>query len=633
MDGAAPEVGAQAEALTVAGSSARITASLSSVATAQLATSTAIAATSRPTVSATVSPTLTAALKSAVLIPNRVRLPPAVCPPPVGARPDPTLVNTDPFVLSRFPLERVYEQLLSSVGAASPSAVSLYQQLWDSLDTTANAKFSGAAHCDANGGTINGFPIDCPRPETQLKNTTPAKFTPVALFNRFDLSPSDGSSCGEYRIIYAMNDSSSGGGNPYGGGGTVPRIPQPIPQPIPGPGPIEFESTVLSARIAPSIATNLTSITALRPTAINTAAISGAINIGTIGFPPPPPPPPPVAVNGRSFIIFEGMLPNPNPSCGVEMCRPVVQFWENLATLDPTTSAGQQALGDRLEQFYFSGIPGFEPVVHARHYGQAGGGGYGHSGGQIRTNMFVDFVNWQLREFHLVSDCSTGSCGLRLDPVTVKTNPFAEMFDSDNASPNAKAAAFRGEFPAQTHTLTNDVVTQISMSVDDQYNAGQSGSQDPGESYEFQFNLASPSNTFSAAINSQLLSPAIMRPDLTAADITRRATTQSCAGCHQLSNGAHLGGNTNPVWPNSLGFVHVDEHSNLSPALWCSFLPARKSTLDAFNGSASRSCPPVTGVLTAVQPTFIIDPQISVAQLPQIAPAALTVAGRALGPN
>jgi len=531
-------------------------------------------------------------------------------------------------VLSRFPLQRVFEQLLSSASVTTPSAVSLYQQLWDSLDTSANAKFAGVAHCDANGSTINGFPIDCPRPETQLKNTSPAKFSPVALFNRFDLSPSDGSSCGEYRIIYAMNDSSSGGGNPYGGGIIArPPVLQPIPNPIPGPGPVEFASTTISAQISPSLNT----LSALRPAAISTAALSGAINLGTIGFPPPPPPP--VTVNGRSFIIFEGMLPNPNPSCGVEMCRPIVKFWEDLATLDPNTAAGQQALGDNLEQFYFKGIPGFEPVVHARHYGQAGGAGYNHSGGQIRTNMFVDFVNWQLREFHLVNDCSTGSCGLRIDPVTVKTNPFAEMFDSDNPGSSPKASAFRGAFPTETHSLSNDVVTQISMNVDDEYNAGQSGSQDPGENYEFQFNLAVQPNAFSAAINSQLLSPAIMRPDLSAADITRRATTQSCAGCHQLSNGAHLGGNTNPVWPNSLGFVHVDEKSNLSPALWCSFLPARKSTLDAFNGSAARVCPSRTTVLTAVAPTFIIDPEITVAQLPQIAPAALTVSGKVLGPN
>src|SRR6185369_17666643 len=35
------------------------------------------------------------------------------------------------------------------------------------------------------------------------------------------------------------------------------------------------------------------------------------------------------ANGSRDFIIFEGILPNPNPSCGIESCRPVVKFWES----------------------------------------------------------------------------------------------------------------------------------------------------------------------------------------------------------------------------------------------------------------------------------------------------------------
>lgn len=475
-------------------------------------------------------------------IPSKPGPKPAMCPPPDGTRPDATLVNTDAFVLERFPLSRVYEQLIALAGATSPTATELYQQMWDALDTSANAKFKGP-HCDDDKSTINGFPIDCPRPETILKDTDPSLFTPVALFNRFDLSSSDGAICGEYRIIYALK--------------------------------------------TPDVA-------------------------------------------GREFIIFEGILPNPTPACGIETCRPVVEFWENLAALDPNTPRGQQALAGGLEQFYFKGLRGFEPVVHPNHYGATGGGGYGQrSGGQIRTNMFVDFDEWQLREFHLVTQCdlAANGCRLVLDPVTVKTNPFHEMFNISNPAPDPRAGAFRSMFPGQSLALSNDKINQISMGVDDRFNAGQSTSQDVAEHYERQFDLGAPPNTFSDAIKTEL--GAIMRTDLTPNDITRRATTQSCAGCHQLSNGAALGGKLNPTWPRSRGFVHVDESGFLSQALWCEFLPARKAILDGFFASAPEICDPTK----PVRPVVVLDSTQSLNALPPVQPGGLTVAGKITGPN
>jgi len=286
--------------------------------------------------------------------------------PPDGTRPDPTLVNTDSFVLSRFPLDKVYKQLISTAGVGAPTSTQLYRQLWDSMDTAANGQFT-APHCDNNGSTINGFPIDCPRPETQLKKTLPSKFTPVALFNRFDLAASDGSNCGEYRIVYAMNNSGGGGG--YPGGGFNPELPieqQPIVDPNP-PDPIG--PIVVGTR---ALAVSTASASVLNPAKLSSAALKASvieatpITVGPSIIITPPPQP---TVNGRAFVIFEGILPNPKPFCGLEMCRPVVKFWENLASLDATTAAGQQALADGLEALYFKGLPGFEPVVHHAHYG------------------------------------------------------------------------------------------------------------------------------------------------------------------------------------------------------------------------------------------------------------------------
>lgn len=458
---------------------------------------------------------------------------PATCPPPDGTRPDPTLVNTDAFVLSRFPLARVYQQLLTLSGASAQRPVDVYQQMWDSLDLSTSAKFDGP-HCDDRDATINGFPVDCPRTETTLKRTEPSVFSPVALFNRFDLSAADGSHCGEFRIVYALT------------------------------------------------------------------------------------PPLSAFVFGRDFIIFEGVLPNPNPKCGVEACRPVVDFWEGLAAIDAGTAVGQRALADSLEKFYFAGLTGFEPVVHPQHYGAAGG--------QIRTNMFSNFVEWQLREFHLSSRCDEGGqCRQVLEPVTVKTNPYNELFKLPSSASDARASIFQTSFPAQVKALSNDAVAQISFTSEDRFNAGQSTSQDANERYEVQFGSSSVPNTFGDAISAELGN--LGRSDLTPADIVRRATTQSCAGCHQLSNGVALGGKLNPTWPSSRNFVHVDESGFLSPALWCDFLPARKSVLDGFASSPARACSDQPEI---VPPVVVVDRD---AELPVATSDDLTISGRLAGSN
>lgn len=487
-----------------------------------------------PSVFETTPVTVRPELASAVLIPSK-RLPRGLfCPPPAGTRPDPTLVNTDPFVLSRFPLRRVFDQLVSLSATGLPAPIELYQQMWDTLDVKAAAKFPAAPHCnDVIPPSTNGFPIECPRPESVLKNSAPKVFEPVALFNRFDLAPPDGAHCGEYRIVYAMT-----------------------------------------------------------------------------GAP------------GRNFVIFEGILPNPKPTCGLEACRPVVDFWEKMSSFDPTTAAGQLDLANALDAFYFKGLPGFEPVVHPDHYGNGGGGGYGANGrGQIRVNMFAG-AQWQLREYVLTSRCRTGLCPLVLRPVTVKGNPFAELFDPGSAL--SRAPAFQAAFPGTVHMLSVGSLNQISMSIKDVFNAGESNAQNFFENYDVQL---APPNAFASAI-----AAASTDPTLTATDLAKRATTQSCAGCHQLSNGAALGGGL--TWPNSLGFVHVDENSELSAALWCEFLPARKAVLDGFAASPMRMCPPrIITPEVRVAPVFVLDPGVRIEQLPQTETENLTVSGKIAGPN
>jgi hypothetical protein len=111
------------------------------------------------------------------------------------------------FLDANFKLSTVLNAILALSDAPGQTATDLYQRLWDTQRTAANGVFKEAfaPHCNDAGTTVNGFPVDCPRTEGDLATGSPdVQFRPVALFNRFDLAPIDGSHCGEYRIIYAM---------------------------------------------------------------------------------------------------------------------------------------------------------------------------------------------------------------------------------------------------------------------------------------------------------------------------------------------------------------------------------------------------------------------------------------------
>ena len=88
-----------------------------------------------------------------------------------------------------------------------------------------------------------------------------------------------------------------------------------------------------------------------------------------------------------------------------------------------------------------------------------------------------------------------------------------------------------------------------------------------------------------------------------------RALTQSCAGCHQLSNNALLGGLDASggllTWPASAGFVHAVEDGTRSPALNNVFLPKRKAVLEQFLADTCTST--CTGV-RARRPAVAADP-------------------------
>ncbi|HEU4522349.1 MAG TPA: hypothetical protein VFT12_10120, partial [Thermoanaerobaculia bacterium] len=303
----------------------------------------------------------------------------------------------------------------------------------------------------------------------------------------------------------------------------------------------------------------------------------------------------------KNLIIFEAVLPNPRPGCR-EGCIPVAEFWRSLSgESDPVKRA------QALDRFFYTGLPGFRPVVHVDHYSATGvSSGYGSSGsGQIRTNQFLQ-QPWVLKEFKTVLDCGVTPCTFNFVPIMVKTNPHGPLWNEDD--PHVLGPAFRSNTESQLPRLEVNALTRFGYEVDLPHDAGQSISQFiPAfiDNYRQQMNLASTSTSFRANLGGG---------SLTADQVANRAVAQSCAGCHNpatfgINAGGAIGTVTTPPgssvasttqWPDVVpdGFVHVNVPpasprpefagnpafggglgQELSPALLDFFLPDRADFL------------------------------------------------------
>jgi hypothetical protein len=368
-------------------------------------------------------------------------------------------------------------------GGAEAAALALYQQMIGTLN---------APTCT---GTVNGFPVDCPS-EGKIATTNPFTGTggkdivvPVAVVNRFDLAPSDGSNCGEYRIVYAIQ-----------------------------PSDIEFAQ--------------------------------------------------------RFLLIFEATLPNPTPEKGLKACLPVAQLWDSLSAPGISTTT----VVDTLQKFYFKGFTAngvtFAPVVQASNYGF----GFPNNAntGQIRLNMLSEQLDWELRQFELSQACPDGGggCTVTAANTSVTNNPFGGLFRTGGGSD----PTFEAQFPSQVAALAKGTIPGISMITPQQDNGGES--DESGSPTQFQNYLSAASGNTALLDNIQTALTKISSK-LTPTDILNRATTQSCAGCHELSAGTSLGGKL--TWPASNGFVQVEEsNGQQSIALANFFLPFRAQVLTSF---------------------------------------------------
>lgn len=139
--------------------------------------------------------------------------PSLTCQPDVIVKPNSrALMITDPEVLARFPLKRVLQQIIDRFDPTITTPLLMMQQLFDTENSMATGIFPNLVHCDDPRN--RAFRISpaafCPRAEGKLATSVgffeanhPDSFVPVAIVNRFDLTPGEGSNCGEHRIMYA----------------------------------------------------------------------------------------------------------------------------------------------------------------------------------------------------------------------------------------------------------------------------------------------------------------------------------------------------------------------------------------------------------------------------------------------
>jgi hypothetical protein len=138
---------------------------------------------------------------------HRAATPPAA--PPIVINKYRSIFLTESNDLAAFGFERVLQTLIDRSGATGTTPLSLYRQWFDTQNPKPGLAVADAPHCDdfiTDGKpSFNGFPRRCPTPEGPLALSDPFashEYLPIGITNRFDLTPLDGSNCGQYRIVY-----------------------------------------------------------------------------------------------------------------------------------------------------------------------------------------------------------------------------------------------------------------------------------------------------------------------------------------------------------------------------------------------------------------------------------------------
>lgn len=424
------------------------------------------------------------------------------CNPTIVVQKDsPALIVTDPEALAGLQLEDVMTHLLGRWYDNSTTPLQLAQRMFDGSNDEKAGVFSDGYHCNSpeNPAHVNGPAAFCPRSEGALAASpglfTPGHkdhFVPVAVVNRFDLTPAAGATCGEARIVFAKES-----------GLTDP--------------------------------------------------------------------------NDRVFVIVEAAIPNPDFT--LMGCRSVAQFWQSL---DKEPDA--KAIGKRLQSFFFDGLNGQTPPIDPINlgFGTNNGASYYGTGGQVRISQHMD-DHWELRQLVM-----SAPNGLSFDPVPVGNNPLPAFFGPTGGEPSVAQQAFADSFVTSSFDgLASSQLHHIRATFTPDMLSGESALG--GDALNDYATRAADNDYLRTRIQARLDSSGVGKDcpsddPLTADSLLRRATVDSCAGCHAptqfLGKDRKIG--CGLTWPDSLGEVHIDEAGNLSPALKDVFLPHRARVITAF---------------------------------------------------
>lgn len=294
----------------------------------------------------------------------------------------------------------------------------------------------------------------------------------------------------------------------------------------------------------------------------------------------------------RLTLIFEAAVSNPDKNnFSSRACRPIAAFWKALR------AQSGAALARSLEQFYYTGLPGFQPVIHFEHFGMPFG--------QVRGNLFVKepkFI-WQLREWHIAIPANAKLPSFM--PAPLGNNPQLMLYSPDKPGDDALVHKLRQDF--QAHFIEKSVPALLKVETDalakgqtatnHQLFAGL-GTEDNIRFNAFESNANLPPDGRGDAPNTHVQAnddmtrrigeiiaksglPESCRP--TPEQLLERAGVTSCGGCHDFSKSRAISQNQ-IVWPQPVlpGFVHIDEKGDLSPLLKDSLLPSRLANLNSF---------------------------------------------------
>lgn len=271
-------------------------------------------------------------------------------------------------------------------------------------------------------------------------------------------------------------------------------------------------------------------------------------------------------------LIFEAVLPNPSPTKELAACRPVAQFWADLSGIDSISERRA-----RLEMFFFTGLPGFAPVVHPDHLSRASGGG-------IRSFHYTASAGGrpQFYQFRLEN--------LVMQPDVLQNTPMGRLFDSRVDTDQARR--FRDAFIQQVATLAIPDPNRFFMDLAGEFLMAESDPLDSEPAFlfipAFTSGLVSPrGRQFHDSIASEL---ARVGSSLRPTDIVYRAQTQSCYGCHANTISGPLLALTPPL-PTAF-LQHISETAQeegeagpryaISRAMRDVFLPHRMDVLRRF---------------------------------------------------